>query len=245
METSVWSVFWVAMATAAACGLGALPFFFVHNFSRRWLGIFGGAASGLMLGASFSLIFEALPLSVPLLMLGSIAGLAGIHALNQRLKQDKSASLQALRKSAGVKTILILAAMTIHSFAEGIGMGVAYGGGEQLGLLIAVAIAIQNIPEGLAIALLMVPLGTSPLRAAWWAIVSSLPQPLMAVPAFLAVTLFKPVLPLGLGLAAGAMLWMVFAEVLPEALEDAPKEVVAVVVTLSVTAMIALQAVLG
>ena len=102
-------------------------------------------------------------------------------------------------------------------------------GGSTLGLLITVAIAIHNIPEGLAISLVLVPRGTSVRAAAGWSIFSSLPQPLLAVPAFLFVNAFSSILPIGLGFAAGAMVWMVVGELLPEALAAAPRRVVAVV----------------
>jgi ZIP family zinc transporter len=78
-------------------------------------------------------------------------------------------------------------------------------------------------------------------RAAAWSVFSSLPQPLLAVPAFLFDETFHPWLPVGLGFAAGAMIWMVFAELLPEALEDAPSASVATAVTLSLMAMIGFQ----
>jgi len=78
------------------------------------------------------------------------------------------------------KALLIVGVMTMHSFTEGVGVGVSFGGGIDLGLFITLAIAVHNIPEGLAISLVLVPRGVSWSRAALWSVVSSLPQPLMA-----------------------------------------------------------------
>ena len=110
--------------------------------------------------------------------------------------------------------------MTLHSFAEGVGIGVSYGGGAELGIFITIAIAIHNIPEGLAISLVLVPRGASVPAAAGWSIFSSLPQPLVAGLAFLFVEQFRPLLAAGLGFAGGAMIWLVFAELLPDAREE-------------------------
>jgi zinc transporter ZupT len=137
--------------------------------------------------------------------------------------------------------MLILGVMTAHSFSEGIGVGVAYGGGEALGGAIALAIAVHNVPEGLAISLVLVPRGVSVRAAAGWSVVSSLPQPLMAVPAFLLVEAFSVVLPAGLGFAAGAMIWMAATELIPEALQTAPRRRVAGIATASAAAMLAVQ----
>ena len=136
---------------------------------------------------------------------------------------------------------MIVGVMTIHSFTEGVGVGVAFGDGQALGALITTAIAVHNIPEGLAISLVLVPRGVSVLRAAGWSVFSSLPQPLMAVPAFLLVEWFEPVLPVGLGFAGGAMVWMVVVQLLPDALRTAPMRGVAAVTAVSTSAMIALQ----
>jgi zinc transporter, ZIP family len=106
---------------------------------------------------------------------------------------------------------------------------------------IVLAIAVHNIPERLAISLVLVPRGVGVGRAALWSVFSSLPQPLMAVPAFLFVAFFEPLLPFGLGFAGGAMIWMVFSELVPDALEETRSELVAVVVTLAVAAMVAFQ----
>jgi ZIP family zinc transporter len=243
-SVNVWTVFFAALLTAIATGLGALPFFLIHEFPRRWLGAFNALAGGLMLGASVGLINEGLVIDVPLLLAGLVTGIVLITVLNWRLEHDQGEQIAAIRKSGALKAFMIIGVMTLHSFAEGIGVGVAYGGGESLGTFITAAIAIHNIPEGLAISLVLVPRGTSPAKAGLWSIFSSLPQPLMAVPAYLLVTIFRPFLPFGLGLAAGAMLWMVVAELIPDALQQISKELVGLVLTLALVAMLALQALL-
>lgn len=78
-------------------------------------------------------------------------------------------------------------------------------------------------------------------KAALWNIVSSLPQPIMAVPAFLFVTAFAPLLPVGLGFAAGAMGWMIFAEMIPESREHAPTWAVVTTAVASGRAMLLFQ----
>jgi zinc transporter ZupT len=140
-----------------------------------------------------------------------------------------------------LRILVIVGVMTLHSFTEGVGVGVAFGGGQSLGVYITAAIALHNVPEGLAISLVLVPRGVKVWRAAGWSIFSSLPQPLMAVPAFWLVELFSPILPMGLGFAAGAMIWMIFSELLPEAYEKTPPGTVAVLVPLSISAMLLFQ----
>lgn len=139
------------------------------------------------------------------------------------------------------KALLLVGVMTAHSAAEGVGVGVAFGGGSDLGLFIALAIAVHNIPEGLAISLTLVPRGVGVGKSAFWSVFSSLPQPLLAVPAFVFVESFGTLLPYGLGFAAGAMTWMVFAELVPEARKDAPDRLVCITLALCTLTMIVFQ----
>jgi len=149
--------------------------------------------------------------------------------------------LGALTGKDARRALLIVGVMTAHSLTEGVGVGVSFGGGEELGLLITFVIALHNIPEGLAISLVLVPAGTPVWRAALWSIFSSLPQPILAVPAFLAVATFRPLLGAGLGFAAGAMVWMAWRELIPEAVEHAPRGRVAAVACISAVALFAIQ----
>ncbi len=242
MTVNVWTVFLAALVTAIATGLGAAPFLFIREMSRWWLGIANAVAAGLMLAASYGLMAEGSAYSPGRTIAGILIG-AGLIALSHKLVAGRKGDLHvgALRGADALKALMIVGVMTLHSIAEGVGVGVSYGGGEELGVFITAAIAVHNVPEGLAISLVLVPRGVSVARAAGWSVFSSLPQPILAVPAFLFVIVFHPLLPIGLGLAAGAMIWMALAELLPDALEDVASATVASTVTVSIGAMLAFQ----
>ena len=241
LDTPVFQVFLYALITAIATGLGAVPFFFVKKMSKKWLGWSGAAAAGIMLAASFRLINEGIGYDLYRTLGGVLLGLVFILLSQRWLSDNKDLHVGELKGANATKALLIIGIMTIHSFAEGVGVGVSFGGGDEFGIFISAAIAVHNIPEGLAISLVLVPRGMSAWKAAGWSIVSSLPQPLIAVPAFLFVSLFQPFLPVGLGLAAGAMIWMVFSDLVPDAFENAEQQQVATIATVFVALMILFQ----
>jgi ZIP family zinc transporter len=233
-------VFVAALVTALATGLGALPFAFGGRGVRRWLGPANAVAGGVMLGASASLLIEGAERNIGRTGIGAVAGTVFVY-LAYRVVGDHEVHLGALRGADARKALLIVGVMTAHSAAEGVGVGAAFGDSGTFGLLIAAAIAVQNIPEGLAISLVLVPRGTRVLSAAGWSVFSSLPQPLLAVPAFLFVEQFTAVLPVGLGFAAGAMVWMVGREILPEALAQGPRRAVIADAAIAFALMVLMQ----
>ncbi|MCS7172175.1 MAG: ZIP family metal transporter [Armatimonadetes bacterium] len=238
------SVFLYALGTAVCTGFGAVPFLVYRNATRTWLGAFNAAAAGVMLAASFGLLQEGSHYHLGRTLLGALVGIGFIAWSSNALRRREDLRLGNLSGGEARKALLVVGVMTLHSFTEGIGIGVSFSGGEELGLFIALAIAVHNIPEGLAISLVLVPRGVSVWQAAGWSIFSSLPQPLLAPPAYLFVEVFRAHLPTGLGFAAGAMIWMVLSEILPDALLDASQRLVATTVTLTALAMVAFQALL-
>jgi zinc transporter ZupT len=238
------TVFAAALGTAVATGLGAAPFLLTGALSRRWIGVANAAAAGFMLAASTALVWEGTRRGPSRLVGGVVVGAAFIALTQRFLRGRDSLHVGALQGADALKAITIVAVMTVHSVTEGVGVGVSYGGGEALGVFVTTAIAVHNVPEGLAISLVLVPRGTRVTTAAAWSIFSSLPQPLLAVPAFLFVETFAPILPAGFGFAAGAMAWMTLSQLVPEARANASAASVAVALVVAFTAMMALQALL-
>jgi zinc transporter ZupT len=240
-DTTIWIVLAAATLTALATGLGALPFWFVRSLSPFWVSIANATAGGLMFAATHSLVAEGVALSPTRLVIGMLIGLGGILAGKLLISHRQHANVANFSEFDARKALLFIGVMTAHSFAEGVGVGVSFGGSGELAIFITAAIAVHNIPEGLAISLILVPRGMPVWQAALWGIFTSLPQPLMAVPSYMAVTAFEPFLPVGFGIAAGAMVWMVFAELIPDANKNASASMVGITVTLAFAAMIAFQ----
>jgi zinc transporter ZupT len=193
-----------------------------------------------MLGASLGLLVEGGHVGGWQTATGALVGVVLI-LVTQRLLGDREPEFGELTGAGARRVLLVVAVMTVHSFAEGVAVGVSFGGGTAVATAITVAIAVHNIPEGLAISAVMRPRGASLLACAGWSIFSSLPQPITAVPAYLFVERVRPALPYGLGFAAGAMVYMVLVELLPEAYEEGSAPRVAVVTGLTLAAMLLFQ----
>jgi ZIP family zinc transporter len=112
---------------------------------------------------------------------------------------------------------LFIIAITIHNFPEGLAVGVGFGSGDVAsGTSLAIGIGLQNMPEGLAVALPLLGLGYSRLKAIGIATLTGLVEPVGGLLGVAAVTIFHPVLPLGLAFAAGTMLFVINDEIIPE-----------------------------
>ncbi len=233
-------VFVYGLLTALATGLGAAPFAFVSRVSPRWVAYANALASGLMLGASFGLVAEGTQYGDWQTIVGANVGVVFI-LVTQRVLRGRDVEFGGVRGVGGQRMALMVIVMTVHSVAEGVAVGVSFGGGMTLAAVITVAIAVHNVPEGLAISAVLRPQGVTVAKCAAWSVFSSLPQPLVAVPAFLFVEAFTRALPFGVGFAAGAMVFMVFVELLPEAYQEARAPTVGLLVSLAFVAMVLFQ----
>jgi ZIP family zinc transporter len=233
------------LVTALATGLGAIPFFVLDEVSDRLNVALWGLASGIMLAASvFGLVREGLaaaagpPRLLPLgaysgpaaVVLGLLAGILLVVVAHE-IVEGAEVDPRQYETADFRKLVLILGILTVHSFPEGVAVGVAFAdlnieGVALLGFTVpllavfmTVAISVHNIPEGVAISIPLRAMGVSNTRMVWWAVFSSLPQPVGAVLAFYFVRLARAFLPVGFGFAAGAMIYLVLTEFVPEALE--------------------------
>jgi len=231
----------VALVTALATGLGALPFLVFRRPSANWLGLANAIAAGFMLSAAGALLVEGALKGSGRVVAGAALGALTVAVARRAIRGHGDLTVGMMSGADARKAVLIVGVMTVHSFSEGVGVGVSYGGGNKLGIFITAAIALHNIPEGLAISLVLIPRGARVRTAALWSVFSSLPQPLMAAPAYLFVETFKSYLPVGLGFAAGAMAWLVFTELVPDARAELSRRSFAVALGLSLVVMSVLQ----
>ncbi|KAJ4970171.1 hypothetical protein NE237_003270 [Protea cynaroides] len=246
-KVPVATVAWLTLAMAAATGLGAVPFFFVE-LDPQWAGMCNGMAAGVMLAASFDLVQEGQAHgSGSWVVLGILSGGIFIWLCKKFLEHYGEVSMLDIKGADASKAILVIGIMTLHSFGEGSGVGVSFAGskGFSQGLLVTLAIAVHNIPEGLAVSMVLASRGVSPRNAMLWSVITSLPQPIVAVPSFICADAFNKVLPFCTGFAAGCMIWMVIAEVLPDGFKEASPSQVASAATLSVAFMETLGTVLN
>jgi len=233
-------VFIAGLITDLATGLGVFPFFFIKDFSKKRLVMLWGLASGIMLSASFlGLIPEGLQAAkdYPLFNseylavgLGLLTGIL-LVIIARRLIDEVDLDPGTFEEADFKKMVLILGILTVHSFPEGIAIGVSFaelglGSGIWLGIpaiaiTMTIAISIHNIPEGVAIAIPFKASGVSNWKTVGAAVFSSVPQPIGAVIAYYFVTQAQQVLPIGYGFAAGAMIYLVLTEFVEEAMEEA------------------------
>ncbi len=203
-----------------ATGIGTLPVLITRNISDKMMDAMLGFAAGIMLAAtSFSLIVPAIEIGgVWITVAGMAVGALFLDRIDKWVPHyhffggGPEGPSSTLRKAW-----LFVFAITIHNFPEGLAVGVGFGGGDiAAGTALAIGIGLQNIPEGLAVALPLLREKYSKPKAMLIGTLSGLVEPIGGVIGAAAVTIAKPILPFGLAFAAGAMLFVISDEIIPE-----------------------------
>ena len=211
------------IVTYLLTAIGTTPVLFFRQAPRRLMDALMGGAAGVMVAAScWSLLQPAIEMggTWPAVVGLAVGGLF-IYALDQLLPHlhpefPDEASAEGPR-SGWHRAVLLMVAITIHNFPEGLAVGVAFGAGNAgAALALALGIGLQNIPEGLAIALPLRREGMTRFRAFWYGQLSATVEPFAGVLGCALVLIAAPVLPYAMAFAAGAMLYVVVEELLPE-----------------------------
>ncbi|MBK8814894.1 MAG: ZIP family metal transporter [Methylococcaceae bacterium] len=218
--------FFASILAGLATGLGALPVLYFKNISNNLFSSMLGAAAGVMLAATaFSLLVPGIAsgnviwpgLGIYIVSAGMLLGAFFLHYADHQLPHPHLDAVVDPHINSFRKIWLFVIAITIHNFPEGMSVGVSFGSGDMKnGLVLAIAIAMQNIPEGLAVALPLVSLGYNRWRAVAVATATGLVEPVGGLLGITMVTLFQSVLPIAMGFAAGAMLFVISEEIIPE-----------------------------
>jgi len=244
--------------------LGASAVFFTRRVNRRLLDSMLGFSGGVMLAASYwSLLAPAIEISEhgPLPSwfppaVGFLVGGAVLWILDKILPHLHIGF--PIEEAEGPKTpwrraVLLVTAITLHNIPEGLAVGVAFGGvvagvpGASIAaaIVLSIGIGIQNFPEGVAVAMPLRAEGMSKLKSFWYGQLSALVEPIAAVMGAAMVVVAAPILPYALSFAAGAMVYVVVEELIPEAERSGNVDLATVSLMVGFVIMMVLDVALG
>ncbi len=244
--------------------LGASLVFFTRTINQRFLDGMLGMAAGVMIAASFwSLLAPAIELSAELgvpewlpATIGFLSGGAFLWTIDKILPHLHVGL--AVSQAEGIKTswqrsTLLVLAITLHNIPEGLAVGVAFGAvasgisGATLGgaVALAVGIGLQNFPEGTAVAMPLRREGMSMHKSFFCGQLSGVVEPIAGVLGALSVMVMRPILPYALAFAAGAMIFVVAEELIPEAQRKGDTDIPTIGVMIGFAIMMVLDVALG
>jgi ZIP family zinc transporter len=243
---------------------GASVVFLARDVNRRLLDAMLGFSGGVMLAASYwSLLAPAIGIAEEQggrpwiaaaggLLLGA-GTLWGLDKILPHLHLDAPMERAEGLKTTWQRSILLVSAITLHNIPEGLAVGVAFGGaaagltGDGLAgaVILAVGIGLQNFPEGIAVAMPLRGEGMSRGRSFFYGQISAVAEPVAAVLGCALVTLAAPVLPWALAFAAGAMIFVVVEELIPESHAAGNEDLATLCFLIGFAVMMALDVALG
>lgn len=260
----VLAALYATVFTWLVTAFGASFVFFFKTMNRMVLDGMLGFTGGVMMAASFwSLLSPAIAMSdgegfvkvIPAAV-GFTLGALFIFLLDKIMPHLHINFKENEKEGVGTslkRTTLLFLAITLHNIPEGLAVGVIFGGvaagipeaSIAGALVLAIGLGIQNLPEGIAVAMPMRRLGASRFKSFWYGQMSAIVEPIFGVLGALAVAFFTPLLPYALAFAAGAMIFVVIEEVIPETQRDKYTDIAALGFILGFAVMMALDVALG
>lgn len=263
-QQPVVQAFLAGVFTWLVTAVGAALVFVTQRVNRCLLDSMLGFAAGVMLAASYwSLLAPSieisaagsLPVWLPPLI-GFLSGGAVLGVLDRvlpHLHPGLPLSRAEGPKTSWERSVLLVTAITLHNIPEGLAVGVAFGGiiagvpatGLGAAMALSIGIGIQNFPEGVAVAMPLRGEGMSRRKAFWYGQLSAVVEPIAAVFGAAAVAYSAPLLPYALSFAAGAMVYVVVEELIPESHQAGHVDLATVSLMLGFAVMMVLDVALG
>ncbi len=214
MEAAIMGSFISAMATV----LGAVPLFFVKSLSEKWKDILIAFTAGIMVSAStFGLMPQAINESgIVALTIGLLLGIVVLDLI------EKSIPHIDVENDSGIsmfdsKSLLVIIALFIHNIPEGLSTGFSFASeNESLGPMVAISIGAQNMPEGLILAIFLMNSNLTKLNAFLLVAVTGFIEVIAAIIGYFTASYIDSLIGYGLAFAAGAMMFIVYKELIPE-----------------------------
>lgn len=230
IDPAILAGFVASLLAGLATGIGALPILSIGRPTDAQQNLMLGFAAGVMLAASFfSLIIPGIEqaraqgsnqvTASAIIVAAVLLGGACLAQLNAAVPPLDRIGLgpDGIAGARFRRIWLFVAAITLHNFPEGLAVGVSFGGGDfSAGVSTAIGIGLQNMPEGLAVAGSLATLGYSRRQAVLAALASGLVEPVAGLFGAAVIAVAQPLLPWGLGFAAGAMIYVVASEIIPD-----------------------------
>jgi len=235
----VLTVLLYSSAAAFAAGLGVLPQAIRGSVSLPMLGWANALAAGLMLGVAYTLFTAGLDGALLALTGGALLGVGFVrltHLVTGTADMDLN-QLDEVGPAYGYQVVLV---NSLHGGYEGVAIGVAMSVSLPFGISMAVALAIHNIPEGMILTAILRSREVKTLHAAALAVATNANQVLVSVVVFVLVSTVPALLPWALGVAVGALLYLIFSELLPESYAQAGHTGIALVTLLAMAVVVGL-----
>lgn len=256
----IFAALYASLFTWAVTAIGASFVFFFKKVNTNYFNALLGFTGGVMIAASvWSLLIPSMELNEGDGFLQLIPTIIGFHLgvlflfVVDKILPMVHSDFKKTNKTPQQRTFLMFLAITLHNIPEGLAIGVLFGGvaigipgaSIETALLLAIGIGLQNFPEGIAVAIPLRRLGMSRFKSFLYGQGSALVEPIAAVIGVIAVVMMTPILPYALAFAAGAMIYVVVNEVIPETLRKGNSDYATLGFMLGFILMMTLDVALG